>query len=221
MPPDDQRVALREVIKGVRSPMPETLVRLCCQSKDNCDRAMLTLAFEALTKRATRLLLSQAWGVSKDERLDHVQDVLIKVFVAIQSGKADFACRCFAAFTRRRAIELYRARKSTWEESNQREELGETDDPLEHLPSRASGPEFRALISIALEKLPPKHAEAFVQYHHYGLTQAEIATHHSVSDRTVRIWLDKDDLPIGTLNADGTFQFFGCFLVIYEHDFSP
>ena len=72
---------------------------------------MLNLAFEALTKRATPLLITQAWGLSKAERLEQVQEVLIKIFTAIRDGKGEFAAQRFAAYTRRRAVEMYRARK--------------------------------------------------------------------------------------------------------------
>jgi RNA polymerase sigma factor (sigma-70 family) len=198
----DRRTALREVVGGLRRPMPEGLVRLCCQAHAAGDRAMLNLAFEALTKRATPLLITQAWGLSKAERLEQVQEVLIKIFTSIRDGKAEFAARRFAAYTRRRAVEMYRARKSTWEGTNQRKESSATGDPLDREPCRASGPEFRTLISNALAKLPPKHAEAFIQYHHGGLTQVEIAEHHGVTDRTIRTWLNKAAQALGLSGED-------------------
>ena len=97
---------------------------------------------------------------------------------------------------------MYRARKSTWEGANQREEPSEAGDPLDKEPCRASGPEFRTLISVALAKLPPKHAEAFIQYHHSGLTQVEIAEHHGVTDRTIRTWLNKAAQTLGLSGED-------------------
>lgn len=184
-----KRAGLREVIKGTRPAPPEALVRLCCRAHEEGDRATLNLAFEALAKRASRLLMSQAPGVSIDERRDHAQEVLLKIFNAILDGKAAFATQRFAAFCRRRSIELYRAHKSTWEGANRRIEPTEDDDPLDRVPSRATGPEFRALVSLALAKLPRQQAEAFIQYHHLGLTHAEIATQHGVTGRTIQTWI--------------------------------
>lgn len=198
----ERRSALREVVDGIRHPMPEGLVCLCCQAHAAGDRTMLSLAFEALAKRATPLLIAQAWGVPKDEKLDQAQEVLLKIFAAIRDGKAGFAAARFAAYTWRRARDLYRARKSTWEGANQRDEPSEMIDPLDDVPCRASGPEFRALISIALARLPRQRAEAFIQYHHYGLTQVEIAEHHGVTVRTVHAWLKNTAHALGLLGDD-------------------
>ncbi|MDE2133256.1 MAG: RNA polymerase sigma factor [Alphaproteobacteria bacterium] len=192
-----QRLALREVIEGGRAVSAEALVHMCRRAHEAGDRRMLNLAFEALSKVVTPLLLSQAWGMSREDRRDQAQQVLLETFAAIQNGKADLAESLFPAFSLRRTISLYRARRARFEGVNRRIEPTETIDPLDSIPDRVPSAEARALLTLALDKLPPKHRAAFIQYHNFDMTQEEIAAHHRVDVRTVRSWLKKASAAVG------------------------
>lgn len=193
----DRRLALRQVIARSRPASAEALVRLCSFAHAEGDRPMLSLAFEALSKVVTPLLLSQAWGMSAEERRDQVQQILLQLLVTIQSSKAGLAASCFAAFAKRRAISLYRAHRARFEGANEREEPAGEDDPLDNVPGRIPSAEHRALLALALGKLLPKHRAAFIQYHRFEMTQEEIAAHHGVDARTVRNWLKKAGRAVG------------------------
>jgi RNA polymerase sigma factor (sigma-70 family) len=192
-----QRAALGEVIRGEWHASPEALVHMCRRAYEAGDRQALNDAFEAFAKRVTPLLLSQARGLARDERQDQAQQILLETFQAIQEGKADFAeCR-FAAYAKRKAISLHRKRCARFEGVNHRLEPTGDRDPLDHVPSRIPSVEARALLAYALERLPPKHRAAFIQYHCYEMTQEEIAAHHGVSVRTVYAWLKKSETAVG------------------------
>jgi RNA polymerase sigma factor (sigma-70 family) len=192
-----QCLALRQVIEGGRAASAEALVHLCRGAHEAGDRQTLNLAFEALGKRATPLLLSQAWGLSADERREQVQEILLEIFEAIRKNKADFAESNFAAFARRKAISLYRSRRARYEGANKRIEPTEEVDPLDNIPARIPSADARALLAISLDKLPPKHREVFIQYHQFEMTQEEIAAHHRVTVRTVYSWLKSAEAAVG------------------------
>jgi RNA polymerase sigma factor (sigma-70 family) len=135
--------------------------------------------------------------MAPDERREQVQQILLETFTAIQSGKADFAASHFAAFAKRRSISLYRKRSGRFESVNQRDEPSEEVDPLDDVPARIPSAETRALLSHALRKLTPNHRAAFLQYHHFEMTQEEIAAHHRVDARTIRNWLKKAGDAVG------------------------
>lgn len=189
--------ALREAVAGRRAASLEVLTQLCRQAVEAGDRQKLNLAFEALSKKAAPLLFSQAWGLTKEDRRDQVQEVLLKIFAAIQNGRAGYAESNFAGFAKRRAIELYRARQGRWEGANERIEPTEMVDPMDKVPARLPSQEARALLARSLDTLSPKHRAAFIQYHHFGMTQEEIAHHHEVEVRTVYNWLKKADTALG------------------------
>ncbi|MBI1869136.1 MAG: sigma-70 family RNA polymerase sigma factor [Methylocystis sp.] len=192
-----QRLALRQVIEGGRAASAEALIHLCRRAHEAGDRQTLNLAFEALGKRATPLLLSQAWGLSTDERREQVQDILLETFEAIRKDKADFAESNFAAFAKRKAISLYRSRRARFEGANKRIEPTEEVDPLDNVPARIPSAEVRALLAISLDKLSPKHRAIFIQYHQFEMTQEEIAAHHRVTVRTVYSWLKAAEAAVG------------------------
>lgn len=192
-----RRTALRQVIGGDRTATAEALVRLCCLAHEQGDRQTLSLAFEALSKVVTPLLLSQAWGMSPDERQEQAQEILLKTFEAIQDQKAEFAASRFAAFAKRRAISLYRTRQARFERVNEREEPTDEDDPLDKVPARIPTAEARALLARALRKVSLKQRTAFIQYHLHEMTQEEIGTHHRVNVRTVYSWLKKAGAVVG------------------------
>lgn len=192
-----RRLALRQVIEGGRAASAEALIHLCRRAFEAGDRQMLNLAFEALGKRATPLLLSQAWGLSNDERGEQVQEILLETFEAIRKDKTDFAESNFAAFTKRKAISLYRSRQARFEGANKRIEQTEAVDPLDNIPARIPSAEARALLASSLDKLSPKHRAVFIQYHHFEITQEEIAAHHRVTVRTVYSWLKTAEAAVG------------------------
>lgn len=191
------RTELREVIEQRRHALPEVLVHLCCDAYKAGDRAMLNLAFEALAKSTTRLLLSQACGATLEDRHEQAQEVLLKIFEAIQNDKADYAATNFNAYANCRAIEHYRARTRTMEGANTRIEPTEDIDPVDNLPSRSPRHDLQALLAHALDKLPHNHRAVFIQYHRFGMTQEEIAAHHHVTVRTVFSWLKKAEAAVG------------------------
>jgi RNA polymerase sigma factor (sigma-70 family) len=191
------RTELREVIECRRHALPEVLVHLCRDAYKSGDGATLNLAFEALAKTTGRLLLSQAWGATNEERHEQAQEVLLKIFEAIRNNKADYAETNFNAFAKRRAIELYRARMRTMEGSHIRIEPTEEGDPVDDLPSHSPRHDYQALLAHALDKLSSNHRAVFIQYYQFGMTHEEIATHHQVTVRTVFSWLRKAEAAVG------------------------
>jgi len=191
-------VELRAIIREEQTASPEVLMRECRRAHEESNRPLFNLAFEALSKIVTPLLLSQPRGLPQDEREEQAQQILIDLLLAIRKGKAEFAERRFAAFSKRRAISLYRARRARFEGSNQRLEPSISEpDPLEDMPARIPSVEARALLACAQDRLPQKQQDAFIQYHHFGMTQEEIAAHHEVSVRTVHTWLKKAEAAVG------------------------
>ena len=188
---------LRESMERRRVFSIEALVHICRQMFASGDRKALNFAFEALSKEATPLLLSQAWGLARDERHEQVQEILLHLFEKIQINKADFAEINFAAFSRRKAISLYRKKKTRFEGANQRIERTDEFDPLDNLPARLPTPEVQALLAHSLNKLSPKHQEVFIQYHELRMTQKEISEHHGVTVRSVYNWLKSANAAIG------------------------
>ncbi len=198
------RQRLQEVIRAARPATAELLVHLCRRAHGETDRRTLNLAFEALSKVATPLLMSRAWGMTAEERREQVQQILLDVFVAIQNDTANYAEAYFAAFAKRKAISLYRARQARFEGAFERIEPTEEFDPLDDLPARIPSAEARALLAKAVDNLEPKHRTAFAQYHYLEMTQREIAAYHNVEERTVRHWLKKASTAVGlTGDEDG------------------
>ena len=192
-----RRSALRDVIQRRRNASAEALVYWSRRAIEANDRRMLNLAFEAFSTIATPRLLSQARGMPEAARRDQAQQVLLEAFAAIKAGKADFLEASFAAFAKRRAISLYRQRRACFEGANQRVEPNAESDPLDNIPDRVPSTEVRALLAIALDKLPAKQRAAFIQYHRFEMRQEEIAAHHGVDVRTVRSWLKKAGAALG------------------------
>jgi RNA polymerase sigma factor (sigma-70 family) len=194
----DRRTALQEVIGRLRPATAEALVRLCCLAHQEDDRRTLNLAFEALSKVVTPLLISQARGMSVEDRREQAQEVLLRTFSAIQAGKADFPATYFSAFAKRHAISLYRRRRNLFEANNRREEPNELGgDPLDSVPARIPSAEARALLARGIDRLPPKQRAVFIEYHLFLMTQEEIAARHGVTVRTIFSWLKKAETAVG------------------------
>ena len=196
----EQRASsLRAAVDGTQTFSFETFVHISRQAFAAGDRKLMNLAFEALSKAATPLLLYQAKGkgMSREDRDDQVQQILLEIFEAIRVGKADFLEIKFKAFTRRRSISHYRQRKARFEGVNQRIEPTVEFDPIDDVPARLPSPEARALLHWALDKLSEKHRAVFIQYHLFKMTQAEIAQHHGATVRSVYNWLKAADAAIG------------------------
>jgi RNA polymerase sigma factor (sigma-70 family) len=189
------RSSLREVIAGQRVCTTEALVRICSMAHQQNDRPKFNLAFEAASKTAVPLLISQGFG-QIDDRHDQAQEVLLQLFAAISQGKAQLAQTFFAAYAKRRAIDLFRRNDTQIEAKMDRIDPTETVDPIETL-SDSTNVEAKALFSIAIDKLPPKHRTAFIQYHRFGMTQEEIAVQADVDVRTVRDWLKEARAALG------------------------
>ncbi len=194
--------ALREVVAGMRTASTEALIRICRKAHEAGDRAKVNLAFEAASKTATPLLLSQAFGQAEDERREQAQEILLQLFTAIRAGKSQLAERFFAAFAKRRSIDLFRRREARLEGKLDRIEPAGEADPIDEVPGRGASVEARALLSVAVEKLPPKLRIAFIQYHRFGMTQEEVAEQNKVDVRTVHEWLKEARAALG-LKGDG------------------
>ena len=196
----EQRVrSLRAAVDGSQTFNFETYIHISRQAYAAGDRKLLNLAFEALSKAATPLLLYQAKGkgMLREDREEQVQQILLEIFDAIQAGKADFIESNFKAFTRRRSVSHYRHRKARFEGSNQRIEPTDKFDPIDYVPARLPSQEARALLHRALDKLSEKHRAVFIQFHLFKMTQDEIAQHHGVTVRSVYSWLKAAEAAIG------------------------
>lgn len=192
-----QLATLRREVQGDRTLSFEALIHVNRQAFKRDDRTMFNLAFEALSKAATPLLVSQARDLAHDERHEQAQTVLLEIFALIRTDDVDFLEVSFLTFANRRAVDLFRKRKARFEGKNQRIEPTEDADPLDALPARLPSAEALALLSVALAKLSPKHRAAFIQHHYFGLTYEEIAAHHKVTVRSIQNWLKTANEAIG------------------------
>jgi|ERR1700735_1902824 len=181
----DQDTALRAGTAGYRLWSHEALLHICRQAHKAGDIKRLNLAFEALTRAATPLLLSQLRFFPRSDRVDQVQEILLRLFKAITGDKADFAEFSFAAFAKRRAVELFRSYKARFEAVNDRVEPDQDSDPVDELPDKAHDAEMLALYSVAREKLPPNLRTVFLQYYKLGLNMGEIAAQHGITASAV------------------------------------
>jgi RNA polymerase sigma factor (sigma-70 family) len=197
---EDQTAALRNEVCARPRLSHEVLVCICRQAVKANDRKRLNLAFEALSKSATPLLLSQVRGFPKEDRRDAVQEILTLLFKAILAKNTDYAEVCFASFSRRRAIELYRAHKRHFESVAQRIEPAADTDPIDDLPGFAPNAEWWALFSTKLNKLPDIQRAYFILHYRQALTLKEIAAHYQVDASTVGKQLKK---AVATLGLSG------------------
>jgi|SRR5579859_2858515 len=181
----DQDTALRAETEGHRLWSHEALVHICRQAYKAGDNKRLNLAFEALTRAATPLLLFQVRYFPQPERGDQVQEIMLRLFKAITVEKADFAEFSFAAFGKRRAVELFRSYKARFEAVHDRIEPDQDGDPVDELPGTAHDAEMLALYSIAREKLPANLRTVFLQYYKLGLNMDEIAAQHGITASAV------------------------------------
>ena len=190
---------LRAAVDGTQTFNFETLVHISRRAFATGNRKLLNLAFEALAKTATPLLLYQARGkrMSPEEREEQVQQILLEIFETIQADKADFLESKFKAFTYRKSISHYRKRRARIEGAYQRIEPTEEFDPIDNVPARLPSQEARALLQTVLDKLPKKQRAVFIQYHLFKMTQAEIAQHHGATVRSVYNWLKAAETAIG------------------------
>lgn len=194
---EERLLSLQECVEGRHEFSNEALVHINRQAFRDDNRSVLNLAFEVLSKQAARLLISQAWGLPRDERLEQAQEVLLQLFKLIKDNKADFAESQFTAFAHRKAISLYRKRKAHFESHKERIEPTEESDPINNLRARTATPEQLTQISRSLDKLSAKQREVFLQYHYLGMTQEEIAEHHGVTVRSVYNWLKSAEQTLG------------------------
>jgi RNA polymerase sigma factor (sigma-70 family) len=190
-------LALRAAAGGPRTFTAEALVHLSSLFLAPEDRKALNLAFEAFSRAVTPLLLYQAFGQVADERHEQAQEILLQTFEDIKNGNAGYAESNFADYAKKKAISLYRKRGSRFEGSGERIEPTDELDPVEHLPEPLAGPEARALLTHAVQKLPPKIRAVFIQFHVMGLTKEEIAQQHGVDESNVRYWLKKANATLG------------------------
>jgi RNA polymerase sigma factor (sigma-70 family) len=193
---------LREVIAGSRQISTEALVRICAGTHRVGNRQLVNLSFEAVTKTATPLLLSQAFGQAEDERREQVQEILLQLFAAIRAGKSQLPERFFAKFAKRRSIDLFRRRDARFEAKSEKSEPVAEADPVDELADRTPSLEDRVLLSVAIDKLPPKLRTAFIQKHQFGMTQEEIAEQNDVDVRTVYTWLVEAATALGLKGDD-------------------
>lgn len=200
--PPARTSALREILRGDRKVSVEALVRVSARGHRDGDEALMKLAFEAAAKLAAPLLLFQAFGQSRDEREEQVQEINLQLLKAIRAGTSKLAENFFASFARRRAIDLFRKRDARIDGSLERVEPQDEWDPLDDIPERAVGIDLKAAMRIALDRLPPKIRQVFVEWHQFEMTQEEIAQRHGVSKRTVYSWLKQANDLLGMKGED-------------------
>lgn len=181
-----RETTLKKVIAGSDDLSIEALVTISREAWLNEDRPALNLAFEALAKRTTPLLMSRAWGLGIEEKKDQVQEILLEVFKAITGDKFEYLEVSFAGFARRKAIDLFRRRSATIEGVSERIEPTEDGDPVEDLTYAG---ELDCETQVGLEEmvnlLSKRDREIYIQYHYLELTQEEIAAQHDVTVKTV------------------------------------
>ena len=197
LPPSELRSALHEVVAGSRKVHHETLVRLSVAAQGAGDRALLSLAFAALSKAAAPLLASQAWDVGNADMPDQVQEILMGLFEEIRKGRADMAGRVFAGWAKRRSVSLYRKRSARFEGSSDRVEPTADEDPLDEIAERIPDQEARVLLERGIGKLPEKLAAAFIRVHILGMTHGEVAKELNINVRTLHDWLKKASKALG------------------------
>jgi len=202
LPPTELRSALREVVAGSRAVLPESLVRLAVTAHHARDRRLLSLSFEALTKTVTPLLANQAWDLNGEDIRDQVQEVLERLFEDIREGKTGMAGRVFAAWAKRRSIDLYRKRVARFEGAFARKEPTPDGDPLDDVSDRIPSQEARVMLGRHIRKLPTIHALAFIRVHVFGMTRAEVAKQMDVDVRTLHDWLKKSAEVLGRDGED-------------------
>ena len=173
----------------------ETLVHFCQHANSTGDQELLDWSFEALCGTATKIILGEIRARTRADRDDLMQDVFVSTLHAILNGQADFAECNFRAFVRRRSVDAYRKVSRTYESRCHRIEPTDELDPLDGIAYEGLDPAKRAMLELALQRLPEKHRRALIQHFILGLTQKEIAERHGVSDRTVRTWLKKATKP--------------------------
>jgi DNA-directed RNA polymerase specialized sigma24 family protein len=192
LPVGELKVRLHQCIAGAAPILGEVLIYLLRVAITNADRALLNLAFEALSKLATPALLKHARILPPDEQSEHAQEVLMRVFAAAKQGGAtiDYAEVNFNDYLKCRSIERLRERNNDFEVVSRRINPTDTYDPLNSVLDRDPSLEGRVLLQMAIAKLPRKLKEVFLQFHFLKLTQEEIAQQHDgVEPRTIRNWL--------------------------------
>ena len=200
LPADELKARLRQCIAGSAPILGETLIYLVRTAITAADHALLSLAFEALSKLATPSLLSHAWMLPKDEQLKHAQEVLMRVYAAAKQGGAaiDYAEVNFNDYLKCRSIDRLRERNDDFEVLNSRINPTDEYDPLHTILAREPSLEGHVLLQIAIARLPPKLREVFIQFHFLKLTQAEIKRQHNVrTTRTIRNWLAEAEAMLG------------------------
>lgn len=196
---------LKNIIAGNLQVSTEALVRICRRIHEEGDRRKLNLAFEAVSFTATPALLrrlARDHTMTPEDREDGAQQILLELFKAISSGKSSLAETFFAAFAKRRAVDLFRRRQSKIEGKLHKAESTDDLDPLDTVPARQPSAEARALAAVAIDKLPTKLRVPFVQRHRLDMKQEEIAHQHGVDVRTVRTWLKTAEEMLGMHGED-------------------
>jgi len=187
----EQLLELRATVNGKRSLCSESLIHITTAFHRAGNRRGLNLAFEALSHVAAPLLLSQAFGQARDEKLEQVQEILLEAFKVIRSDAAEYLEVNFASFAKRKAVTLYQKRKRQFEHKHDRLEGFDDADPLDDVPDRQPSQEAKAALSLLLDQLPSDLRQVFIQYHVMQLTYEEIAQQQKVDESTVRKWLKR------------------------------
>ena len=116
----------------------QTLIYLVRMAIANTDHTLLNLAFEALSKLATPALLKHSRMLLQDERSEHAQEVLMRVYAAAKQGGAaiDYAEVNFNSYLKCRSIERLRERNDDFEVVSRRINPTDKYDPLNTVPDR-------------------------------------------------------------------------------------
>ena len=196
-----QCARLSQIAAGRAGMSAEALVHILIHTHQ-IDTRMFTLAYEALSVSAARRILRKAKGLRWEDRVPRVADILSRLFELISRGAAHFAEANFDVFCLRASISLDRRKKAIFERHWDRDNPSPDPDgdgyvdPLDSVAAPGLSSEDRLLLEQALKSMPENIREACIQRFFLGLSLAEIADKHDVTDRTIRTWL-KEAVDIG------------------------
>jgi len=208
----DERLAQLKQAARKKDLRAETLLYSVRAGLDAKDQELYWAAFEALVKAATPMIagrMRRLYGISDDDLRDHQQLIFEGVLKSVQRNDPglEYGIRRFSSYLVRRSIDAMRSRHHPWarnlelalEQVDQHyDSEGQLIEPDGDPPDVELEPEARALgrgeleaLQRRLAHLPKKAVDAYLLWRVLKRTQPQIAQQLGVSDRTVRVWIDK------------------------------
>lgn len=208
----DERLARLKQAARERDLRAETLLYSVCAGHDAADDEVYWAAFEALVKVATPKIagrMRRLYSISDDDLEDHQQLIFADLLERVERKDpgVEYGIRRFNSYLLRRSIDAMRSRNHPWalnldlalEKADEHYDgEGNFIEPEFDPPDIELEPEARAMgrdemdaIQRRLGHLPAPAREAFFLSKVLQRTQTQIAQQLGVSDRTVRVWIDK------------------------------